>query len=86
MKSIFSHSITGKPYSSRGSDLWIEMTMNKGSKMKAGWRRILKNETMLYTHTKNANYVNRIRMSIHNLADMKEHNSTHKENTPTRLR
>ena len=25
-------------------------------------------------------------MSIHNLANMKEHNSRHKENTPTRLR
>ena len=40
MKSIFSHSITGQPYSSIGSDLWIELTMNKGSKMKAGWKRM----------------------------------------------
>ena len=43
MPSIFSHSITGKPYSSIPTDLWIEMTMNKGSKMKAGWQRILGN-------------------------------------------
>ena len=50
MPSIFSHSITGEPYSSIPTDLWIEMTMNKGSKMKSGWQRILANEKMLCAH------------------------------------
>ena len=36
---LFSQSMTGKSYSSIPLDLWIEMTMNKGSKMKAGWKK-----------------------------------------------
>lgn len=52
MEDIFSHSITGNPYSCLPLDLWIEMIMNKGSKMKAGWKSILKNETMLHTYEK----------------------------------
>ena len=47
MPSIFAHPIAGKPYSSLPAGLWIEMTMNKGSKMKAGWQQILGNEAML---------------------------------------
>ena len=68
MQHIFAQSITGKSYSCLPMDLWIEMTMNKGSKMKAGWKHILKNETMLHTHTRNANYINRIRLSLHKIA------------------
>ena len=41
---LFAQSMTSKPYSCLPLDLWIEMTMNKGSKMKAGWLRILINE------------------------------------------
>ena len=44
---LFAQSMTGKPCTCLPLDLWIEMTMNKGSKMKAGWKSILKNETML---------------------------------------
>ena len=43
MEGLFAQSMTGKPYSCLPLDLWIEMTMNKGSKLKAGWSRILKN-------------------------------------------
>ena len=45
---IFSQSLTGNSYSSQPPDLWIECTMNKGSKMKAGWKRLLKNEIGLF--------------------------------------
>ena len=38
MPLIFVHSINGKPYSFLPTDLWIEMAMKKGSKMKAGWQ------------------------------------------------
>ena len=41
---LFSQLISGNLYSCLPLDLWIEMTMNKGSKMKAGWLKILKNE------------------------------------------
>ena len=60
MPSIFAHSIAGKPYSSLPTDLWIEMTINKGSKMKAGWQRILGNEAMLCANIKSKNYINQL--------------------------
>ena len=56
---LFAQSMTGNPYSCLPLDMWIEMTMNKGSKMKAGWIKILNNEKMLMTNTKNANNINR---------------------------
>ena len=86
MPSIFSHSITGKPYSSIPTDLWIEMTMNKGSKMKAGWQRILGNETMLLSNIKTTNYISQLRATLHKIAEMKSYKSGHKENTTTRLK
>ena len=83
---LFAQSITGKPYTCLPLDLWIEMTMNKGSKMKAGWKQILKNETILLCHTRNANSVNRIRLSLHEVAKVKLFNSqVHRENTNTRM-
>ena len=39
--SNFAQPMTGNPYSSIAWDMWIEMTMNEGSKMKAGWQSIL---------------------------------------------
>ena len=86
MPSIFSHSITGKPYSSIPTDLWIEMTMNKGSKMKAGWQRILANENILCAHIRSGNYINKLRANLHSLCNMKKYISCHKENTPSRLK
>ena len=57
------------------------MAMSKGSKMKPGWKNILKNETMLLSHTRNTNFINRIRVSMHKLTDSKKANKhVHKEN------
>ena len=81
---LFSQSMTGNSYSCLPLDLWIEMTMNKGSKMKSGWKSILKNENMLLTHTLTANYVNRVRVSLHSFANMKKSASVHRENTTKR--
>ena len=86
MPSIFAHSITGKPYSSLPTDLWIEMKMNKGPKMKAGWQRILGNEAMLCANIKSTNYVNQHRVKLHYIADMKSYKSGHKENTASRIK
>ena len=84
---LFAQSMTGKPYTCLPLDLWIEMTMNKGSKMKAGWKNILKNETMLVCHTRTANFVNRIRVSLHKVANLKSSTSEqHRENTRMRLK
>ena len=85
MPSIFANSITGKSYSSLPTDLWIEMTMNKGSKMKAGWQRILVNEVILCANIKSTNHINQLRVKLH-IADMKSHKSGHKENTASRIK
>ena len=44
---MFAQSMTGNPYSCVALDIWIESTMNKGSKMKAGWLAILNNEKVI---------------------------------------
>ena len=44
---LFCASISGRPFSALPFDQWIEMTMNKGSKMKSGWVGLTKNESML---------------------------------------
>ena len=82
----FSHSITGKPYSSLPTDLWIEMTMNKGSKMKAGWQIILGNENMLCTNFRNTNHINQLQVTLHKIADMKVYKSSHKVSNENQIR
>ena len=69
---LFAQSMTGKPYSCIPLDLWIEMTMNKGSKMKAELKSILKNEKMLFTHTRSrtVHSVGKVRSSLYSLADI----------------
>lgn len=67
-------------------DLWIEMTMSKGSKMKADWLKILRSEKMLLTTTRNVNSVNRVRAALHTLAQMKTSSQNHIENTHSRLK
>ena len=86
MPSIFSHSITGKPYSSIPTDLWIEMTMNKSSKMKAGWQRFLAKEKMLSAYIRGRNYINKLGATLHNICNMKAYDLGHKKNISTRLR
>ena len=82
----FAQSITGNPYSSIPWDLWIEMTMNKGSKLKAGWLSILRNEKQLMVDTRNANNLGRVRAAIHNQVNNKELSRKHNECAPARMR
>ena len=83
--SSFAQSMTGKPYSSIPWDMWIEMTMNKGSKMKAGWLSILRNEKQLLADTKNVNNIGRIRAALHNQVNRKQLSQKHKECAPARM-
>ena len=69
---LFAQSMTGKPYSCVTLNIWIESTMNKGSKLKSGWVAILNNEKQLLSNTRNVNNVNRIKKSIHCPADYKK--------------
>ena len=87
MSELFANSITGDPYTRLPLDMWIEMTMNKGSKMKAGWKQILKNEKMLLSQTRNVNNINKIRTALNKIADLKITKSgIHKENGTRRLK
>ena len=52
-------------------DLWIEVTMNKGSKLKSGWLSILKNEKQLLVQGRNVNNIARI-SAAHNKAVRRE--------------
>lgn len=84
--SSFSQSITGNAYSSIPWDMWIEITMNKGSKLKAGWLSILRNEKQLMTDIRNANNLGRIRAAVHNQVNRKQLSQTHTKCAPTRMR
>ena len=83
---LFAQSMTGKPYSCLPIDLWIEMTMNKGSKMKSGWLKILKNEKMLLTDTRVVNCVNCVRVSLQAIAQLNQHSQIHLESSPSRIK
>ena len=50
LKENYAHSLTDNPYSGMSVDMIIEVTMNKGSKLKSGWLSILKNEKQLLVH------------------------------------
>jgi len=82
---MFAQSMSGNPYSALALDIWIETTMNKGSKMKSGWLSILKNEKQLLANTRNVNNILRVRACVQN--DTKQASTTrkHAECTPTRM-
>ena len=86
LKENFAQSITGNPYSNMAWCMWIETTMNKGSKLKSGWLSILKNEKQVLVHSRNVNNIARIR-AIHNAAaKRKSSNWKHTECNPKRLK
>lgn len=79
-------SITGKPFSSIPFDQWIEMTMNKGSKMKGGWIGITQNEEALQTNIKIVNKIAKVKVKLHDLAHLKERQYKHVECSPSRMK
>ena len=42
---IFSQSLTGNPYSAIPPDMWIEITINRSSKLKSGWKYLFLTNT-----------------------------------------
>ena len=81
-----SQSITGNAYSSIPWDMWTKMTMNKGSKLKAGWLSILPKEKQLMTDIRNANNLDRIQAAVHNQVNRMQLSQTHTKCAPTRMR
>ena len=82
----FAQSLSGNPYSNMAWDMWIETTMNKGSKLKSGWLSILKNEKQLLVHSRNVNNVARIRAAHNSSAKRKSTQWKHSECKPKRLK
>ena len=60
----FTLSLTGLPFSLQVMGLWIECTMNLGSKLKQGWLNLLDNEKQLLSTTRNMNNIVRIRSTV----------------------
>ena len=60
------------------------MTMNKGSKMKAGWISILCNEKQLMADTKNVN-ISQIRATLHIQVNRKQLSQKHNDCAPARM-
>ncbi|XP_066927263.1 uncharacterized protein [Clytia hemisphaerica] len=85
MEEIFAQSMTDHPYSALPPDMWIEMTMNKSSKLKSGWKRLLKSEKGLLVHMRNTNKVNIVRHTLKSSFAKMKRRSVHKENVPSRL-
>ena len=56
--------MTGLPFSLQAMDLWIECTMNLGSKLKQGWLNLLDDEKQLLSTTRNVNNIARIRSTV----------------------
>ena len=86
LKKNFALSITGNPYSAMAWDMWIETTMNKGSKLKSGWLSILKNEKQLLVHSRNVNNISRIRAVYNESARKKPKQWKHTESQPKRMK
>ena len=66
INSIFSQPLTGNAYSSLPPVLWIECTMNKDSKLKTGWKSLLKNEIGLHIHVRNTNNIGTMKHFLKN--------------------
>ena len=73
MKSgLFSASMSGRLFSALPHDQWIEMTMNKGSKMKGGWIGITHNEEALQVNTKIINNITKAKESLKEVVNIKK--------------
>ena len=83
---MFAQSITGNPYSCVALEIWIESTMNKGSKLKNGWIAILNNEKQLAANVLNANNVNRVRGVVLKHANQKKRNTKHADCSKSRMK
>ncbi|KAG1654985.1 hypothetical protein GQR58_024759 [Nymphon striatum] len=82
----FAQSQTGLPYSCQPMDLWIEVTMNLGSKLKAGWLQLLQDDKQLFSTIRNANAVGRIRQALETQLNSIRKQSKHTDCQPARLR
>ena len=82
----FAQSQTGLPYSCQPMDLWIEVTMNLGSSLKAGWLNLLQNDKQLFSTIRNANNIGKIRQTLESNLKSIRKRSKHVDCQPARLK
>ena len=82
---LFLASMSGRLFSALLHDQWIEMTMNKGSKMKAGWIGIMHNEEVLQVNTKVINNITKVKESLREVANIQKCQYSHIEHSPARM-
>ena len=82
---LFSASMFVRPFSPLPHDQWIEMTMNKGSKMKAGWIGIMHNEEALQVNTKVVNNITKVKESLKEVANIQKCQYSHTERSPAQM-
>ena len=85
IKEIFSQSLTGNAYSSFPPGRWIECIMNKSSKLKAGWKRLLKNKIGLHIYVRNTNNISTMKYFLENHINAIRSKNKHKDNVKSRL-
>ncbi|KAK5851403.1 hypothetical protein PBY51_002200 [Eleginops maclovinus] len=82
----FTQSMTGLPYSCQPLNLWIETTMNLNSKLKQGWIQLLQNEKQLFSTTRNANNVVRVKSTVKQNFKCQRRPRKHVECQPARMK
>ena len=80
----FSYSLTGNPFSHLPLDQIIEMTMNKGSKLKSGWYGVTRNLFMVNNYCIIVNYIMAARITLEQFTNRLHYTDGHKENTKSR--
>ena len=78
MKGNFASSLTGRPYFCLPPDQTIEMTMNKGSRIKGGLIRIIKNLAIVQNQCLTMNKIIAAKKTLQNLIERRE--ADHNEN------
>ena len=82
----FTQLMTGLPYFCQPLDLWIETTMNLNSKLKQGWTQLLQNEKQLFSTTRNANNVARVKSTVKRGLQCQRRHRKHVECQPARMK
>ena len=67
-------------------DLWIECTMNLGSKLKQGWLNLLNNGKQLFSTTRSVNNISRIRSTTKHNLKKKDRKRKHVECQSSRMK
>ena len=84
MEGNFAFSLTGRPYACLPSDQTIEMTMNKGSKIKGGWIGITNNLAMVKNQCLTVNKVTTAKKTLQHLTETRRRDADHNENSAYR--